>query len=69
LGALDHCAPAAAQWIIECGKRLYDESSDVKSRWVAWREDLEWIVGTGELYEANQAICERAVFEMRKITM
>jgi hypothetical protein len=36
--------PASAQWIVVCGKRLYNECGDAKGKRAEWKADLEWIV-------------------------
>ncbi|KAG6848818.1 hypothetical protein H0H93_013775 [Arthromyces matolae] len=36
--------PAAAQWIMICGEKLYRERSTAKDKWVEWESNLEWLV-------------------------
>ncbi|KAG6917294.1 hypothetical protein DXG01_003135 [Tephrocybe rancida] len=64
---LEGHAPAAAQWILVCGQRLYNKCSEVKEKWGEWEGGLDWIVAQGELYDATQSLCERALAEMRRI--
>jgi hypothetical protein len=60
-------APAAAQWIIVCGQRIYDESSDARGKWAEWEADLDWIAGRVELVETVKSLCQQTLAEMRRI--
>jgi hypothetical protein len=66
--ALEGHAPAAAQWIIVCGQRLHDESSEAREKWATWEADLDWIAEQSELYDTTKSLCQQALAEMRRIS-
>jgi hypothetical protein len=65
--SLEGHAPAAAQWIIVCGQRLYDECSDAEGKWAEWEADLDWIVEQAKLNDTIKSLCQQALAEMRRI--
>jgi Protein of unknown function (DUF3632) len=67
VAALDGHAPAAAQWILVCGQRLYDECSEVRGRWTEWEADFNWIADQTEVYDTVKSLCRQAATEMRRI--
>ncbi|KAG6843556.1 hypothetical protein H0H93_000641 [Arthromyces matolae] len=65
--ALEGHAPAAAQWVIICGQRLYHESSQIEQKWAGWTHDLSWIVEQEGLNESTRLLCRQALQEMQQI--
>jgi hypothetical protein len=65
--ALEGHAPAAADWIIVCGQRLYDECSEARGKWTEWEADLDWIVEQVELNDTIKSLCQQALAEIRRI--
>ncbi|KAG6907479.1 hypothetical protein DXG01_008769 [Tephrocybe rancida] len=60
--------PAAAHWIMLCGQKLYNESSEAKGKWADWEGDLDWVLGNDALDETIRLQCKETLAEMRRIS-
>ncbi|KAJ4393447.1 hypothetical protein N0V93_002657 [Gnomoniopsis smithogilvyi] len=63
--ALQGHADAAAQWILVCGERLYNEREDVRKHWSQWEQDLDWITGQDGLKDETKTLCREALAKMK----
>ncbi|KAG6827738.1 hypothetical protein H0H92_010616, partial [Tricholoma furcatifolium] len=69
LVALNGHAPAASQWILVCGDRLYKECSEAKEKWAQWEADIDWIVQHNDLSDSIKSLCQKTLDEMRKVSI
>lgn len=65
--ALEGHAPAANQWIIICGQRLYENSSQARGKWTAWKADLRWFAEQVGLTDTVKLRCQQALTQMKRI--
>ncbi|CAN8096398.1 unnamed protein product [Discula destructiva] len=67
IDALQGHAEAAAQWILICGRRLFNERESIREHWAQWQQDLEWITIQDKLRDETLKNCQEALAEMRSI--
>ena len=64
--AFEGHAPAAAEWILVSGRRLYDECK-ARAEWTTWIADLAWIIDQNGLDEEIKSSCQEALIVMERI--
>lgn len=58
---------AAAQWILVCGRRLFNECQSVREQWVRWQQDLAWLIEQDGLKDEAKTLCEKVLTEMNRV--